>query len=181
MKLHWLKHLPPRLHSFVLRLGFNLHPAFRSTGGRVVAIAPDLSHVRVKLPFTRRTRNIVCSMYGGSLFSVTDGAHPTMLMAALGSVVIVWDKSASIRFQKPAYTTLYLDFHIDAQEIAHIRHTLAKDHEITRRYTVELKDKDAVVYAIVERTIYIEDKGFYRSRTTGAESCNALPQTHLPP
>lgn len=181
MKLNWLKHLPPGLRSRVLRLGFNLHPAFRSTGGRVIAIAPDLSHIRVKLPFTRRTRNIVGSMYGGSLFSVTDGAHPIMLMSALGSGVVVWDKSASIRFRKPAYTALYIDFHIDADEIALIRHALAKDHEVTRSYTIELKDSAAVVYAVVERTVYIAEKGFYRSKTTGVEPCNALSQAHLPP
>ena len=66
-----------------MRMGFNLHPAFRSTGGRVVHVAPDLRHIRVRLPLTWKTKNIVGSLYGGSLFAITDGAHPAMLMAAL--------------------------------------------------------------------------------------------------
>ena len=96
-----------------MRVGFNLHPAFRATGGRVLHVSPDFHHIRIKLPLLRRTRNIVGSMYGGSLFAVTDGAHP-MLMSALGSDHIVWDKAASIRYRKPAYTTLYVDFRLPA-------------------------------------------------------------------
>ena len=168
MKLQWLKRLPPAWRSHLLRVGFNLHPAFRSTGGRVLLVAPDLMHIRIKLPLLRRTRNIVGSMYGGALFSVTDGAHPTMLMAALGSGVIVWDKAASIRYRKPAYTTLYIDFRLDAAEIANIRAALAQDHETTRTYTVDLKDRQDVVYATVERTVYIADKAFYQRKSTGA-------------
>jgi acyl-coenzyme A thioesterase PaaI-like protein len=46
----------------------------------------DLSHIRIRLPLTWRTKNIVGSLYGGSLFAMTDGVHPMMLMAALGMV-----------------------------------------------------------------------------------------------
>ena len=102
MKLQWIERVPPRWRARLLRVGFNLHPAFRATGGRVVEIAADFLHIRIRLPLGRRTRNIVGSMYGGSLFSVTDGAHPTMLMMALGPGAIVWDKAAAIRYRKPA-------------------------------------------------------------------------------
>ena len=71
-----------------------------------------------------RTKNIVGSLYGGSLFAITDGAHPMMLMAALGEDYIVWDKSASIRYRKPGYTTLYADFTLFDEELASIRRTL---------------------------------------------------------
>ena len=58
----------------LMRVGFNLHPAFRATGGGCC------TYLRIfitsgSLPLLRRTRNIVGSMYGGSLFAVTD-AHP---------------------------------------------------------------------------------------------------------
>ena len=72
----------PEWRARLMRVGFNLHPAFRATGGRVLHVSPDFHHIRIKLPLLRRTRNIVGSMYGGSLFAVTDGAHPTMLMSA---------------------------------------------------------------------------------------------------
>ena len=63
----------PRPGARLVRMGFNLHPAFRSTGGRVVHVAPDLRHIRVRLPLTWKTKNIVGSLYGGSLFAITDG------------------------------------------------------------------------------------------------------------
>ncbi|WP_268903494.1 DUF4442 domain-containing protein [Bordetella petrii] len=153
-----------------MRLGFNLHPAFRSTGGRVTHISPDFMHLRIRLPLVRRTRNIVGSMYGGALFAVTDGAHPTLLMSALGSDAIVWDKAATIRYRKPAYGTLYADFRLDPADIAAIRAELASQHETTRVYVVELKDEHGAVYAVVERTVYIADKQFYKNKARSPDA-----------
>lgn len=145
-------------------MGFNFHPAFRGTGGRVVHVAPDLSHIRIRLPLTWRTRNIVGSLYGGSLFAITDGAHPMMLMAALGDGVIVWDKAASIRYRKPGFSTLYADFVLPREEVAAIQAALKETPELDRTYVVELKDKHGVVHSVVERTVYIADKNYYRQK-----------------
>ncbi|MDM9558192.1 MULTISPECIES: PaaI family thioesterase [Bordetella] len=175
MKPYWFQKLPPRWRARLMRAGFNLHPAFRATGGRVMHVAPDFTHLRIKLPLVRRTRNIVGSMYGGSLFAVTDGAHPTLLMSALGSGAIVWDKAATIRYRKPAYRTLYADFRIDRADIAAIRAELAHRHETTRVYVVELKDREGVVYAVVERTVYIADKQFYKNKARAGDAAGAPP------
>jgi len=167
MKPAWLARLSPAWRARMVRLGFNFHPAFRGTGGRVVHVARDLRHIRVCLPLNWKTRNIVGSLYGGSLFAITDGAHPMMLMAALGESVIVWDKAASIRYRKPGYTTLYADFVIDETEVAFIRACLAENPELERTYTVELKDAHGTVHTVVERTVYIADKNYYRKKTGG--------------
>ena len=96
MKPAWLGKVPAAWRARMVRLGFNFHPAFRGTGGRVVHVSPDLRHISIHLPLSWRTKNIVGSLYGGSLFAITDGAHPMMLMAALGKGYIVWDKAAEI-------------------------------------------------------------------------------------
>src|SRR5574343_457390 len=163
MKPAWLAKLPPAWRARMVRMGFNFHPAFRGTGGRVTHVAKDLRHIRVRLPLNWKTRNIVGSLYGGSLFAITDGAHPMMLMAALGNGVIVWDKAASIRYRKPGYTTLYADFVLDDAEVEEIRRLLDENHELDRTYTVELKDKHGTVHTVVERTVYIADKNYYRT------------------
>ena len=181
MKPYWFKKLPPVWRARLMRAGFNLHPAFRATGGRVTHISPDFLHLRIRLPLIRRTRNIVGSMYGGSLFAVTDGAHPTLLMSALGPNTIVWDKAATIRYRKPAYGTLYADFRIDRADIAAIRHELAHQHETTRVYVVELKDRHGVVHAVVERTVYIADKLFYKSKARAATQGDAATTRGAPP
>ena len=150
----------------MVQMGFNFHPAFRGTGGRVIHVAQDLRHIRVRLPLTWRTKNIVGSLYGGSLFAITDGAHPMMLMAALGDSYIVWDKSASIRYKKPGYSTLYADFNLASSDLDEIRQLLLETPELDRTFLVELKDKDGTVHAVVERTVYIADKKHYRQKNT---------------
>lgn len=156
--------MPPRLRARVIRLGYNLHPAFRATGGRVLEVAPDLRRIRITLPHSRRTKNIVGSIYGGSLFAVTDGPHPTMLMAALGRSVIVWDKSASIRYRRPAYQRLYAEFVLDEAEIATVSSLLEQDGETERTYEVQLVDAEGRIYAEVSRTVYLAQKSFYQQK-----------------
>src|SRR5574343_921770 len=155
MKPAWLAKLPPAWRARMVRLGFNFHPAFRGTGGRVVHVSNDLRHIRVRLPLSWRTKNIVGSLYGGSLFAITDGAHPMMLMAALGDGYIVWDKAASIRYRKPGYSTLYADFVLSETELAEIRAELDRTPELERTFQIELKDRDGTVHTVGERTVYI--------------------------
>ena len=167
MKPAWLARLSPSWRARMVRLGFNFHPAFRGTGGRVVHVAKDLRHIRIRLALNWKTRNIVGSLYGGSLFAITDGAHPMMLMAALGDNYIVWDKAASIRYRKPGYTTLYGDFVLRKEEIAEIRAALLEVPELERTFLVELKDDQGTVHTIVERTVYIAEKNYYRQKAGG--------------
>ncbi|MBI2276475.1 MAG: DUF4442 domain-containing protein [Dechloromonas sp.] len=169
MKPAWLAKLSPSWRARMMRMGFNLHPAFRGTGGRVVHVAQDLHHIRIRLPLSWKTKNIIGSLYGGSLFAITDGAHPMMLMAALGDGYIVWDKAASIRYRKPGLSTLYADFVLSADEVAAIRQALAESPELERTYLVELKDKQGVVHAVVERTVYIAEKNYYRQKAGGGD------------
>ncbi len=154
----------------MVRMGFNFHPAFRGTGGRVTHVAADLRHIRIRLPLNWRTRNIVGSLYGGSLFAITDGAHPMMLMAALGDAYVVWDKAASIRYRRPGLSTLYADFVLTDEEMADVRSELAKRPELERTYQIELKDVQGVVHAVVERTVYIADKYYYRQKSGGGDN-----------
>jgi len=167
VKPAWLAKLPKPWGARLVRMGFNLHPAFRSTGGRVVHVAPDIRHIRIRLPLTWKTKNIVGSLYGGSLFAITDGAHPAMLMAALGEDYIIWDKAASIRYRKPGYTTLYADFRVTPEEMAGIRDVLAERHEVDWIFQIEIKDADGVVHTVVERTVYIAEKNYYRLKSGG--------------
>jgi acyl-coenzyme A thioesterase PaaI-like protein len=164
VKPAWLAKLSPKWRVRMVKMGFNFHPAFRGTGGRVVHVATDLSHIRVRLPLNWRTKNIVGSIYGGSLFAITDGAHPMMLMAALGKDVIVWDKAASIRYRKPGFSTLYADFVLPKEEVAAIRAALKETPELDRTYVVELKDRHGVVHSVVERTVYIADKNYFQEK-----------------
>ena len=92
-----------------------------------------------------------------------------MLMAALGDGYIVWDKAASIRYRKPGFSTLYADFVLSDEELLDIRTALVKSPELERTYLVELKDRHGTVHTVVERTVYIADKHYYRQKSGGGD------------
>jgi acyl-coenzyme A thioesterase PaaI-like protein len=162
---------PDRWKPHLIRIGFNLHPAYRRTGGRVEYVSPDLTHIRIRLPLHRGTRNLVGSIFGGSLFAVTDGPHPFLLLFWLGKDYVVWDKAASIQYRKPGKTTLYADCIVTQQELEEIRDILSCQPEVDRVYRIELKDREGIVHAVVERTIYIAHKHHYKKkRSASADS-----------
>ena len=138
----------------MLRWKFNLFPAYRGTGARVVYVADDFHEMRVRLPLSWRTRNAVGTIFGGSLYGAVDPVYMIMLMQLLGSGYTVWDKAAEIRFRKPGRTTLYATFRISDEQLAEFR-TAAESGPIDRILTVELQDADGVVHASVTKTIYI--------------------------
>lgn len=145
------------LRSRLYRLGFNLFPAYRRTGGRVTYIAPDWQEVRVKLPLSWRTRNYVGTTFGGSMYAAVDPFHMMMLLKNLGDEYVVWDKEAEIRFKKPGRETLYARCAITDEEIAAIEAELATEgtESVDRHYTVDLVDSEGIVHATVRNTVYV--------------------------
>ena len=172
--MSWLNKCPKAWRAHVVRFGFNLHPAYRRTGGRVEYVSPDLTTIRVRLPFNRGTRNLVGSIFGGSLFAVTDGPHPTLLLMGLGREYVVWDKAASIQYKKPGRSTLYADCIVSAEEIAEVKDILTRQPEVDRIYRVELKDGSGIVHSVVERTVYIANKDHYKQKgNSGRATANS--------
>jgi acyl-coenzyme A thioesterase PaaI-like protein len=137
------------------RWGFNLFPAYRATGARIVYIDRDFREVRVKLPLSWRTRNYVGTIFGGSMYGAVDPVYMIMLIKRLGPGYVVWDKSASIRFRRPGRDTLHATFLLEDTELEAIRSALQTDESVERAYTVELVDGEGTVHAVVEKVIYI--------------------------
>ena len=78
-----------------------------------------------------------------------------LLIQLLGRDYVVWDKAATIRFRKPGRSTLYATFLIDDAELEAIRAATAGGQPADRIYNIDIKDKDGVVHASVEKVIYI--------------------------
>ena len=138
----------------MLRWKFNLFPAYRGTGAKIIYIADDFREMKVRLPLSLRTRNAVGTIFGGSMYGAVDPVYMIMLMRLLGSAFTVWDKAAEIRFRKPGRATLYATFKIGEEELTEIR-TAAGSGPIDRLFTVELVDAAGVAHASVTKTIYI--------------------------
>ena len=135
-----------------------MFPAYRGSGGRVTYIADDFREIRVRLPLSWRTRNYVGTIYGGSIYGSIDPIYMLMLIHVLGLGYIVWDKAATVRFKKPGKETLYADFNLDEAEIGEIKRLAATERSVDRIYNVELKDKNGVVHAFIEKTLYISKR-----------------------
>jgi Domain of unknown function (DUF4442) len=78
-----------------------------------------------------------------------------LLIQLLGRDYVVWDKAATIRFRKPGRSTLYATFLIDEAELEAIRAATADGQPADRVYTIDIKDKDGVVHASVEKVVYV--------------------------
>ena len=147
--------MPESLRTRLMRWGFNLWPCYRGTGARVAFIAADWREVRIRLPLSWRTRNVVGTIFGGSLYASVDPFYMIMLMKNLGPDYVVWDKAATMRFRRPGRGTLTATFRLDAAELTEIRDLLTALPKVDRTYTVDLVDREGTVHAAVEKIVHI--------------------------
>jgi len=151
--------MPESLRTRLMRTYYSwLFPAYRGTGGKITYLADDFREVRVELPLSRRTRNYVGTIFGGSMYGAVDPICMVVLIKTLGPGYVVWDKSASIRFRKPGRSTLHARFAVDDAELDAIRGALADAVATERTYTIHLVDAQGVLHAEVEKVIHIRRK-----------------------
>lgn len=150
--------MPESFRSKLDRFKFNLFPAYRGSGARILYISEDYREIKIKIPLNWRTKNYVGTIFGGSMYSGVDPIYMVMLIKNLGKEYVVWDKSAQIRFKKPGKETLFADFKLTQEDLDEIKTQLESTKSIDKIYTVELKDKDGKVHCIVEKILYIAKK-----------------------
>ena len=151
--------MPESLRTRLTRIAYTyLFPAYRGTGGKITYVADDWREVRVEVPLSRRTRNYVGTIFGGSMYGAVDPICMVVLIKALGPGYVVWDKAATIRFRKPGRTTLHARFTLDDAELAAIRAALEDALSTERTYTIQLVDAEGVLHAEVEKLIHIRRK-----------------------
>ncbi|WP_256298302.1 DUF4442 domain-containing protein [Haloarchaeobius salinus] len=137
------------------RLGFNLWPSYRGTGGRVRYIAEDWQEVRVEIPRNLRTRNYMGTTFGGSIYGACDPIYAMMLIQALPDEYTVWDRAASVAFKRPGTEDLYARFRLSDEELTTIRERLRSEESVDREYEVDVISADGTTHATVEKTVYV--------------------------
>lgn len=145
--------------SLLLKLFFNSIPFYKRTGAKVLYISPDETEVHIKLPHTWTTKNFVGTIYGGHIYSAVDGVHFTLFLRKFRNKYILWDKSSSIRFLKPARSSLIAKIKIPDEEFDNIQRELQQKESIERTYTIEWKDKTGNTVAQIEKVLYFKNKG----------------------
>ena len=137
---------------------------YKNTGGKLIKVSDDLHYIKIQLLFNYKTRNYVGTIYGGHMYSSVDGIYVIQLIHILGDNYIVWDKSAIIKFKRPANKTLFADFKISDELIEQIKNDIKKDKKKDYNLFVNLTDKNGNIYAQVEKVIYIASKEYYKSK-----------------
>ncbi len=144
-------------HAGMRRL-LNIWPPFRAAGIRVREIAPDFRSATVELRMRLLNRNYVGTHFGGSLFAMTDPFFMIMMMKNLGPEYLVWDKSGTVRFLKPARGTVVAKFHLPEEAVARARELTAAGEKHEPQFKVDIVDATGVVVADVEKTLHIRRK-----------------------
>jgi uncharacterized protein YxjI len=99
----------------------------------------------------------VGTLFGGSLFAMTDPFFMIMTMKNLGKKYIVWDKRGEIEFISPGRATVYGSFDITDEDLEEIKVEVEKSGKHLKWFEVELKTADGTLVARVKKQIYFRD------------------------
>jgi len=151
------------------RLGMNVFPAFRRTGGRVCFISDDWKEMHIRLGLNWKTKNYVGTVFGGSIYGALDPVYMLQLMKILGNDYVIWDKAASIKFIKPIRKNVFAKFLITEEVLNEIISKVRSENKLSVDLSVTFQDEEGLIYAEVVKTIYIADKKYYKSKRSKQE------------
>ena len=154
----------------IYKYGFNWSPMYRRSTGKILTVSEDLMYVKIKIPLSIKNKNYVGTIFGGSLFSATDPIYMIQLMNILGNNYVVWDKSATIKFKRPAKETVFAEFIFSEEDINLIKEKVLKHGEFDLIKTPNIVDKNGVTIAELSKTIYVADKLFYKEKRKRKEN-----------
>ena len=135
----------------------NLYPPYLGAGIRVKA-SPDLRTFEVRMRLRWWNRNYVGTHFGGSLYTMCDPFFMLILIEALGSGYVVWDKSATIRFRRPSRGPVKATFHIPQERIDEIRTAADAADKVEPVFQANVVDERGQVVAEVEKVLYVRRK-----------------------
>ena len=136
----------------------NWYPPFLGLGVRVRFANDDFSRFEVELRARWYNRNLFGTHFGGALYAMSDPFYVFILTTNLGNGYIVWDKSASIRFLKPAKGTILGVFEVAPERIDEIRADVDAQGKNTYHFDADLVDEAGQVVAQVSKEVYVRAK-----------------------
>ncbi len=140
----------------------NLYPPFLGMGVRVKSYSDDYTRFEVELRARWYNRNLFGTHFGGALYSMCDPFFVFIITMNLGRNYIVWDKSASIDFLKPAKGTIMGVFEIGKDRLEEIRSEVDELGKNTYHFDANLVDEAGQVVARVSKEVYVRSKAAVR-------------------
>lgn len=139
----------------VTRRVMNVWPPFLFSSIRIVEVADDFHRVVVRLSHRRLTANYVGTLYGGSLFSMTDPFWMMMLTRSLGREYTVWDVRGEIDFLAPGRGDATATFELDPVTLSEIRAETADGAKHLRWFETEIVGSEGSILARVRKQVYV--------------------------
>lgn len=173
--------MKPPLSSRTVRRLINLWPPFLFAGIRMVSMSDDCRRAEAELRLRWWNRNAVGTMFGGSLFAMTDPFYPLMLQFNLGPGYIVWMKSASIEFLSPGRTVARARFLLSPETLDEIRAGTVLGKKCEPIFYVDIRDPQDKLIGKVSLTLHVRKSRSIRNRspehTTTVEPLQRVEQT----
>ena len=136
----------------------NIWPPFLFSGITILEISKDFRHAKVRLKKKMLTSNYVGTLFGGSLFAMTDPFYMVMIMKNLGKDYIVWDKRSEIEYVSPGKATVFAEFNLGDLELDEIKREVEANGKYLKWFEIDIKTGDGTVVAIVKKQIYVRKK-----------------------
>ena len=141
-----------------MRRMLNIWPPFLFSGISILEISKDFRHAKVRLKKRALTSNYVGTLFGGSLFAMTDPFYMVMILKNLGIDYIVWDKRSEIEYVSPGKATVFAEFNLLDADLDEIKREVATSGKYLKWFEVDIKTADGTVVAIVKKQIYVRKK-----------------------
>ena len=136
----------------------NWYPPFLGAGIRVASFSDDFTRFDVELRARWYNRNLFGTHFGGSLYMMSDPFYLFIVTMNLGPGYVVWDKSASMDFVKPAKGTISGVFEISRERLDAIRADITESGKNTYHFETDLTDAEGTVVARVVKEVYVRAK-----------------------
>ena len=136
----------------------NMYPPYLGMGVRVRSFQDDFTRFEVELRARWYNRNLFGTHFGGSLYSMSDPFFVFIITMNFGSGYIVWDKSATIEFLKPAKGTVLGVFEVSKDRLEEIRREVDELGKNTYHFKADLIDEAGQTVARVGKGVYVHSK-----------------------
>ena len=141
-----------------LRRYWNLWPPYLFTGIRVLEVAPDGLHARVRLRLHRWNRNAFGTHFGGSLLAMVNPFLPLLVLHRLWRDYIVWDTKNEIEFVRALREDVFAEFRLDPAEVEAMRVEAADGARVLRWFPFEIASAAGEVAARGRIEVYVRRK-----------------------
>ncbi|WP_257668056.1 DUF4442 domain-containing protein [Parapedobacter tibetensis] len=158
-----------RLSENALKWVMRLYPPFFFQRIWVRHFHKGFMGVEVKINRSLLNRNYNASIFGGTIFAAADPFYALIfdqIFQRKGFSTVVWLKSASIQYIKPARSALYFNIVIHSKDIQEVETALTNKGKFMKTYPITIADKNGETCAIMKNEVYIKDIRYQAKKQT---------------